>query len=406
MKDDEARLHQAEQDEIVRPYADQALREGRYLGKTWFRLYDEVVDDPKVQLLPDHLFKAWINCMCLASKNAKCRGSLPDLQAVAYRLHLLCEEAEHLIAQLVNAGLFDWKDAIAYSHNWNNRQFESDRSGATDQVNRAQQMREHRKHTLEWNGLKKNRAVTILTPFGQYSQQVVPRDNFVPSRYADTEYRVQSTETDPESETDPSPEHECVNENLYLHPPSRAEARVAVADNPKNQTANADSVEAEDLDHRPEVRSQRHGQVSGTSRTDAPLAKPYGEFGRVHLSEAQYANLQATCGSCADELIAELDGWIEEAPEAKVNGVKRKDRNALATMKNWFRRKLAKGELNRNGQQRRQDFETKGEALIRKQKEQSQRFHRAFRGSTGDGLWPSDSDGADGDIRSGPERSN
>lgn len=96
----------------------------------WFRFYDEVVDDPKVQKLPDRLFKSWVNFMCIANKNTSNRGALPPIDDVAYRLHCTTSKAESVLAELVKAGLFEWRDGVAYCHNWNNRQFQSDSSTA------------------------------------------------------------------------------------------------------------------------------------------------------------------------------------------------------------------------------------------------------------------------------------
>jgi len=35
----------------------------------WFRVHDDLVDDPKVQRLDPRLFKALVNLWCLASAN-------------------------------------------------------------------------------------------------------------------------------------------------------------------------------------------------------------------------------------------------------------------------------------------------------------------------------------------------
>ena len=42
----------------------------------WFRVYDDLVDDPKVQRLDPSLFKALINLWCLTSANG---GVLPPI---------------------------------------------------------------------------------------------------------------------------------------------------------------------------------------------------------------------------------------------------------------------------------------------------------------------------------------
>ena len=47
----------------------------------WFRFYDEALDDPKVQRLAPHLFKTWINLLCLASKED---GTMPSNDDIAF----------------------------------------------------------------------------------------------------------------------------------------------------------------------------------------------------------------------------------------------------------------------------------------------------------------------------------
>ena len=51
----------------------------------WFRFYDEALDDPKVQRLAPHLFKTWINLLCLASKED---GTMPSNDDIAFRLRI------------------------------------------------------------------------------------------------------------------------------------------------------------------------------------------------------------------------------------------------------------------------------------------------------------------------------
>ena len=47
----------------------------------WFRVYNDVVDDPKVQRLSNTLFKVLINLWCLASAND---GVLPPIDEIAF----------------------------------------------------------------------------------------------------------------------------------------------------------------------------------------------------------------------------------------------------------------------------------------------------------------------------------
>jgi len=98
---------------------------------SWFRFYNEAVEDPKVQRLPAELFKAWVNLLCLASKNG---GVLPCVGDIAYRLRMTDAKAADAVQKLVEAGLLDDVDGSIAPHNWNARQFKSDVS--TDRVKR------------------------------------------------------------------------------------------------------------------------------------------------------------------------------------------------------------------------------------------------------------------------------
>src|SRR3954469_12282928 len=90
----------------------------------WLRFYDDVINDPKVQKLPDDLFKAWVNILCLASKNG---GVIAGAADVAFSLRCTENQARAIVARLRDAGLLD-APAQGYvrPHNWNARQFKSD----------------------------------------------------------------------------------------------------------------------------------------------------------------------------------------------------------------------------------------------------------------------------------------
>lgn len=109
------------------------------MSNRWFRFYDTALDDPKVQTLSPELFKAWVNILCLASRN---KGVLPSMERVAFALR--CDEthAERTLERLLNEGLIDRKNGgpngYHYApHNWAKRQYKSDTS--TDRVKRYRQ---------------------------------------------------------------------------------------------------------------------------------------------------------------------------------------------------------------------------------------------------------------------------
>jgi hypothetical protein len=108
----------------------------------WFRLYAEVLNDPKVQFLPPDLFKHWVNILCIASKND---GVLPEIQDIAFALRETLDGAVTVIERLLNGGLIDklnggnngWHYA---PHGWNKRQYKSDTS--TERVKRFRENNE------------------------------------------------------------------------------------------------------------------------------------------------------------------------------------------------------------------------------------------------------------------------
>lgn len=112
----------------------------------WFRFYDEALDDPKVQRLSPHLFKAWVNLLCLAADR---NGALPNNDDVAFRLRLSCQDAESVTSDLILAGLIDiGANGERSMHNWAGRQYASDSS--------AERVRKHReknkKHACNGDG--------------------------------------------------------------------------------------------------------------------------------------------------------------------------------------------------------------------------------------------------------------
>lgn len=97
----------------------------------WFRFYDEAVNDPKIIKLSDDIFRAWVNLLCVASKND---GNLPATDDIAIILRVKVARAAAIIAELVSFGLLDRTETGFAPHNWNGRQYKSDVS--TERVKR------------------------------------------------------------------------------------------------------------------------------------------------------------------------------------------------------------------------------------------------------------------------------
>lgn len=112
----------------------------------WFRFYDDVLNDPKVQLLPAETFKSWVNLLCLASKN---NGVLPSLDSVTFALRVTRDDAAKMLDELCSLGLLDpieVRDApMSYEpHNWGERQFKTDTKDPTA-ANRSKRYRDRKR---------------------------------------------------------------------------------------------------------------------------------------------------------------------------------------------------------------------------------------------------------------------
>lgn len=105
----------------------------------WFRFYDEVLDDPKVQLLSAEQFRMWVNCLCVASKSG---GKLPDNGTLAFKLRMSVHDLETRLSDLILAGLIDIEpDGSKTPHNWRDRQYVSDSATSTERVKRYREKR-------------------------------------------------------------------------------------------------------------------------------------------------------------------------------------------------------------------------------------------------------------------------
>lgn len=106
----------------------------------WFRMYSDVLDDPKVQKLPPALFKTWVNILCLAGRND---GRLPSVEDIAFSLRMEEDQCGQHIRELVERGLLDAGDGLT-PHNWDKRQFKSDHDETAAERQRNKRLRDKR----------------------------------------------------------------------------------------------------------------------------------------------------------------------------------------------------------------------------------------------------------------------
>jgi hypothetical protein len=145
-------------------------------GMQWLRLYNDVLDDPKVQRLPPELFKHWINLLCLANEGKE-RGRIPNsLEDIAFRLRISEADAGFMLSGLTNAGLLESEGANLVPHGWDERQFQSDDVNA--------RVKAHRERNVTRNVTEENPETLHVTPPEQIQSQIQNRaeQTLAPSR--------------------------------------------------------------------------------------------------------------------------------------------------------------------------------------------------------------------------------
>lgn len=102
----------------------------------WIKLYDEILDDPKMGRLSDGAYRFCINLFLLASRQEARDGSLPELTDVAWALRLPEETAAKYWAELEKVGIVCVKGGVPTVCKF------QDRQKAVDGKERVKQFRE------------------------------------------------------------------------------------------------------------------------------------------------------------------------------------------------------------------------------------------------------------------------
>jgi hypothetical protein len=110
----------------------------------WFRVYDDLIDDPKVQQLDPETFKFLVNCWCIASKLG---GNLPDVNQIAFQTRMRADKVSRLLNDLRARQLIDDTDQGLEPHNWKGRQYKSDVS--TERVRRFRERHGNANETFQ-----------------------------------------------------------------------------------------------------------------------------------------------------------------------------------------------------------------------------------------------------------------
>lgn len=225
----------------------------------WLRLYTEILNDPKVQRLPDSLFRAYINFLCIAKEYSD-NGVLPPKKDIAFFLRCPENSVKKFCDGLKKVGLLDEENDSFIIHGWNNRQYDSDNDPTANMRKRRQRERDK-------------------TPY-------VTDDVTDVSRVTSRTCHENVTRTEIEKEIEKEREREIEREQ-------------------KPTAASAPSVPSPSF-QKPEPEETR----------EAEKKKPFGTFKRVLLTPKEYDDLVYDYGTPqANDYINRLDCRIEDGKE-------------------------------------------------------------------------------------------
>lgn len=98
--------------------------------RLWFRIYGNVINDPKVLRLSEGVRWRWVAIMCATSITDD--EKLPPLADLALMLRLKPQQVAATLTELHAAHLLDKNDDGSFSpHNWDERQFKTDAKDPT-----------------------------------------------------------------------------------------------------------------------------------------------------------------------------------------------------------------------------------------------------------------------------------
>ena len=104
--------------------------------KPWFRLWDEILTDPKMFDLPDSQWGIWTKLLCLANQQSQRgfiiieKGKKPAINTLATALHTRSDRLLTALRQFADRNMVEYdlegNDGWVGITNWNKRQFASD----------------------------------------------------------------------------------------------------------------------------------------------------------------------------------------------------------------------------------------------------------------------------------------
>lgn len=98
------------------------------MSNPWFRMYNEILNDPKVQSLPGDVFKIWVNCMCWANSLGHSDGKIGNVSETAFALRVTEATVSSAFHVLLQSDILITDGETFHIKNWSKRQYKSDNS--------------------------------------------------------------------------------------------------------------------------------------------------------------------------------------------------------------------------------------------------------------------------------------
>lgn len=114
------------------------------MSEHWYRVYDDLINDPKWLQLDHSSRSTLVELWCIASSEKASSGFLPPIEELAIRLRTRPQWLKKRILKLQQLGLIDCDEKGLRPHNWSKRQFQG---GRIDPTNAERQKRYRDRHS-------------------------------------------------------------------------------------------------------------------------------------------------------------------------------------------------------------------------------------------------------------------
>jgi len=100
------------------------------MGMPWFRMYHEMIDDPKIGILDNDEFRLWVEILCLACKSGNGGNTNLTVTETAWKLR---RNVDVTLKKLLSNGLVTFQkrsdgEKTIFVPKWKTRQYQSDSS--------------------------------------------------------------------------------------------------------------------------------------------------------------------------------------------------------------------------------------------------------------------------------------